>query len=150
HCRSNLRLLQLHFHSGPLARNRTVEALVMYHRSGHARVGRQHVCIVTETYPPEINGVAMTLERWVKGLRSQGHAVSIVRPRQGVELAARSDPRTTLVDGLPLPGYRGLHIGLPAGALLRRRWSERRPDAVYVATEGFLGWSAVSAARRLG
>ncbi|HKA34823.1 MAG TPA: glycosyltransferase, partial [Candidatus Binatia bacterium] len=121
----------------------------MYERSEQPRVGRRHVCIVTETYPPEINGVAMTLERWVKGLRSQGHAVSIVRPRQSPDLAARdNDPWTTLVPGLPLPGYRGLRIGLPAGALLRRRWTERRPDAVYVATEGFLGWSAVSAARR--
>ena len=31
-----------------------------------------------------------------------------------------------------------------------RRWSDRRPDAIYVATEGPLGWSAVRAAKRLG
>jgi glycosyltransferase involved in cell wall biosynthesis len=32
---------------------------------------------------------------------------------------------------------------------LRRHWRRDPPDAVYVATEGPLGWSAVSAARRL-
>ena len=43
---------------------------------------QRHICIVTETYPPEVNGVAMTLARLVEGLRTQGHAVSVVRPRQ--------------------------------------------------------------------
>src|SRR5690606_1063572 len=44
----------------------------------------------------------------------------------------------------------GLHFGLPAPRRLRQHWSERSPDAVYVATEGPLGLSAVAAARRLG
>src|SRR5262249_59276630 len=54
-----------------------------------------------------------------------------------------------LFPGLPLPVYKGLRFGLPAGHRLRRYWTERRPDVVYVATEGPLGWSAVSVARRL-
>ena len=37
---------------------------------------------MTETYPPEINGVALTLAHLVNGLRQQGHTVSVVRPRQ--------------------------------------------------------------------
>ena len=40
--------------------------------------------------------------------------------------------------------------GLPATATLRRQWRQARPDAVYVATEGPLGWSALRAARQLG
>jgi glycosyltransferase involved in cell wall biosynthesis len=40
-------------------------------------------------------------------------------------------------------------MGLPAGARLHERWRRRPPDAIYVATEGPLGWSAVRAARRL-
>ena len=56
----------------------------------------------------------------------------------------------TLVRGVPLPGYCGLRAGLPAGGRLRECWTERRPDVVYVATEGPLGWSAVRTARRLG
>jgi glycosyltransferase involved in cell wall biosynthesis len=51
---------------------------------------------------------------------------------------------------MPVPGYPGLRFGLPAGSLLRRLWAERRPDAVYVATEGPLGYSAVSSAKALG
>jgi len=109
---------------------------------------RRHVCVVTETYPPEINGVALTLERLVRELRARGHAVSVVRPRQGV--ADDADRETTLVRGLPVPGYHHVRVGLPAGQVLRTRWTARRPDVVYVATEGPLGWSAVRVARRLG
>jgi hypothetical protein len=40
----------------------------------------RHICFVTETYPPEINGVALTLARLVKGLATRGRSVSVVRP----------------------------------------------------------------------
>jgi glycosyltransferase involved in cell wall biosynthesis len=53
------------------------------------------------------------------------------------------------VRGLPLPGYKGLQFGLPAGRLLRSCWTRHRPDVVYVATEGPLGWSAICNTRRL-
>lgn len=49
----------------------------------------------------------------------------------------------TLAPSLPLPGYEGLRFGLPANRLLRQNWTRQRPDAVYVATEGPLGWLAV-------
>jgi len=109
------------------------------------------VCIVTETFPPEVNGVTLTLGHLVRGLRARGHRVSLVRPRQpGVDRAGDPvDPEVTLVPGLALPGYAAVRMGLPAGARLRARWGHRPPDAVYVATEGPLGWSAVRAARRL-
>ena len=112
---------------------------------------QRHICIVTETYPPEVNGVAMTLARLVEGIRTQGHAVSIVRPRQGRSDSPgdRGDPTVTVVRGLPLPGYKGTHVGWPARGLLHGCWTHRRPDVVYVATEGPLGWSAVRTARRL-
>jgi glycosyltransferase involved in cell wall biosynthesis len=116
------------------------------------RGDRRHVCVVTETYAPEINGVALTLGHLVDGLRARGHVVSVVRPRQRVaDTAVTSpDPAVTLVRGVPLPGYEALRFGLPAGARLRVNWSSRRPDVVYVATEGPLGWSAVRTARLLG
>jgi hypothetical protein len=110
---------------------------------------QRHISIVTETYAPEINGVALTLGRWVEGLRLQGYFVSIFRPRQNSD-PSPCDSALTLVPGLPLPGYKGLRFGLPAGRTLRRSWSQHRPDVVYVATEGPLGCSAVSAAQRLG
>ncbi|MGB7950219.1 MAG: glycosyltransferase family 1 protein [Candidatus Binatia bacterium] len=111
----------------------------------------RHVCIVTETYPPEVNGVALTLSHLAAGMRLRGHTVSIVCPRQRKvdKLHYRSDDRVTRVPGLPLPGYRGLQIGLPVGGRLRDCWSDRRPNVVYVATQGPLGWSAVRTARDL-
>jgi glycosyltransferase involved in cell wall biosynthesis len=111
----------------------------------------QNICVVTETYPPEINGVALTVARLVSGLIDRGHSVSVVRPNQRLSGGFDSGicSEATLVRGLPLPGYRGLQFGLPAGRLLLRAWRTSTPDAVYVATEGPLGWSAVRAARRL-
>lgn len=119
--------------------------------SDNRRSSRQHICIVTETFPPEVNGVALTLSHLVKGLREHGHTVSIVRPRQRkVDNCGNGDSSTTLVCGLPLLGYKGLQFGLPAGRMLRNIWSKCRPDVVYIATEGPLGWSTVCAAEQLG
>jgi glycosyltransferase involved in cell wall biosynthesis len=108
--------------------------------------------VVTETYPPEVNGVAMTLGRMVQGLLARGHRVSLTRPRQHDGDAPANVPRltTTLVRGLPIPGYAGLRFGLPAPRLLRRQWRAERPDVVQVVTEGPLGASAIAAARALG
>ena len=110
---------------------------------------RRHICVVSETYSPQVNGVALTLSHLVKGLQELGHRVSIVRPRQHKSDSCGLDSSVTVVAGLPLPGYKGLQFGLPAGALLQQVWMRNRPDVVYVATEGPLGWSAVGVARRL-
>lgn len=104
--------------------------------------------IVSETYPPEVNGVALTVQSLEQGLRALGHTVELVRPRQDAD---RTDSDgTMLVRGAALPRYPGLKFGLPATQRLTRHWQQTRPDAIYVATEGPLGWSAVRAARRLG
>jgi glycosyltransferase involved in cell wall biosynthesis len=51
---------------------------------------------------------------------------------------------------MPLPRYPGLRMGLPAGGALARAFRERRPDLVHVVTEGPLGLSALTVARRMG
>lgn len=104
--------------------------------------------IVTETYPPEVNGVALTIGGLESGLRARGHEVSIVRPRQAVDGAQK--PHEMLVRGAPLPRYPGLRFGFPATRKLTAVWRNAAPDAIYIATEGPLGWSALRAARRLG
>lgn len=104
--------------------------------------------IVTETYPPEINGVALTVQGLEQGLRRRGHDVEVVRPRQAATQAAA--PHELLVRGLTVPRYPGMQFGLPAGRHLRRHWSRHRPDALYIATEGPLGYSALRTAMRLG
>jgi glycosyltransferase involved in cell wall biosynthesis len=108
-----------------------------------------HIELVTETYPPDVNGVALTVQALEHGLRQQGHAVGIVRPQRDDE-SPRPDPGLLLVEGAPIPRYPGLRFGLPAGKRLAARWMAQRPDAVYIATEGPLGWSALRACRRLG
>lgn len=109
-----------------------------------------HVAIVTETYPPEVNGVALTIERLERGLDEAGHRVSLIRPRQREDAASAGRSAELLVGGAPIPRYPELRFGFPAGRRLRSRWQQDRPDAVYVATEGPLGWSALGTARRLG
>jgi glycosyltransferase involved in cell wall biosynthesis len=107
--------------------------------------------IVTETYPPEVNGVALTVQGLEQGLRGRGHEVSLVRPRQADEdVGATGKPHELLVRGAPLPRYPGLRLGMPATRKLTAHWQKTRPDAIYVATEGPLGWSALRAARKLG
>jgi glycosyltransferase involved in cell wall biosynthesis len=108
--------------------------------------------MITETYPPEINGVANTMRHLVEGLEGRGHRVQLVRPRQPGESAGggKSRPTEALVPGLPIPGYHGLRFGLPVYWRLRRLWRKTPPDAVYIATQGPLGRAALNGARILG
>lgn len=108
-----------------------------------------HVAIVTETYPPEVNGVALTVRNMEFGLRSAGLRTSIVRPRQPSDVDGELSDGQTLVRGASLPRYPGLQFGWPAGRRLRRLWTTHRPDVAYVATEGPLGWSALRTANAL-
>ncbi|WP_252274434.1 glycosyltransferase family 4 protein [Pseudomonas subflava] len=108
-----------------------------------------HIALVSETFPPEVNGVANTLGRLCQGLRERGHRLQLVRPRQADE-APRSDEELLLTRGWPVPGYAGLQWGQSSQHKLLRRWQRNRPDVLYIATEGPLGLSALRAARRLG
>lgn len=108
------------------------------------------LALVTETYPPEINGVAMTLSQLVGGLRDKGHQVQVVRPLQaGEEEIERASAEELTVFGLPIPRYPDLRFGLPSRNRLIHAWQKRRPDIVHVATEGPLGLSAIRAAKAL-
>lgn len=106
--------------------------------------------IVTETYPPEINGVALTVHHLAAGLAARGHSIDLIRPRQPESHADERGIDAFEVPGIGLPRYPGLRLGLPAGRQLLQRWLQQRPDAIYVATEGPLGWSAMRAAGQLG
>ena len=109
------------------------------------------VALVTETYPPEVNGVAATLARVADGLRQRGHQLQLVRPRQtdGETGAGEAGFAEVLMRGLSIPRYPQLKMGLPARHALLRLWAPQRPDVVHIVTEGPLGWSALQAARHL-
>ena len=109
------------------------------------------VALVTETWPPEVNGVSLTVARLARGLMARGHRLQLLRPRRD----AADQPREAGMDevlflGLPIPRYAELRMGLPARRALLRLWRRARPDVVHIATEGPLGWSALRAARELG
>lgn len=108
------------------------------------------LALVTETWPPEINGVAMTLGRLVESVRRRGHMIEVVRPRQPSDDRGSRPGECLLRDSLPVPNYAGLRLGLPCGGVLAARWRRQRPDLVHVATEGPLGMSAVRTATAMG
>ena len=109
------------------------------------------IAVVTETYPPEINGVAITIGRMVAGLQQRQHQVQLIRPRQGELDHPASGPNfeEVLQQGVAIPRYESLKMGLPAKQALLRLWTVKRPDLVHIVTEGPLGWSALAAATKL-
>ena len=110
------------------------------------------LAIVTETFPPEVNGVAMTFRVIARELAQRGHQVTVFRPKRN-DLSASGqtfDYTEVQMPGMPIPGYPLLRLGLPARRRLVRHWKSDRPDLVHVVTEGPLGASAVSAARAMG
>ena len=114
----------------------------------------RRLAVVTETYPPEVNGVAMSMARVVDGLNRRNHDVQLIRPRQPAKMAAAPLSAKPTVDevltkGLPVPLYPNLRMGVPSKRALVKLWSLRRPDVVHIATEGPLGWSALQAAQHL-
>lgn len=108
------------------------------------------IALISETFPPEVNGVANTLGRLCAGLQARGHCLQVVRPRQTCDPAPGGEEHVLLTRGWPLPGYAGLQWGQSALHKLLRSWKRQRPDVLYIATEGPLGLSALRAARRLG
>ena len=87
------------------------------------------IALVTETYPPDINGVAHTVSKIVEGLRARGHELMLVRPRNHSDHEAAVDSRyqEVLVRGAPIPMYKQLRMGLPAQGALQKLWLKQRP-----------------------
>ncbi len=109
------------------------------------------IAVVTETWPPEVNGVAVTLAKLVQGLCRRNHDVQLVRPKQVKNEIPLHNLgfEEVLMRGMPIPRYPELKLGLPSKKNLVKAWTLRRPDVVHIATEGPLGWSALQAAKVL-
>jgi glycosyltransferase involved in cell wall biosynthesis len=106
--------------------------------------GPLHIEVVSDTFPGDINGVAMTLGTLCGELRRRGHRVEVLRPGKP------QGPHETGLPWWPLPGYWEIKVGAPWPGWLRRRWKRERPDAVYIAIESPLGYAALRAAGVLG
>jgi len=109
------------------------------------------IAVVTETWPPEVNGVALTLSKLINQLSLRRHTIQLIRPRQDKHDTANDHAGWSelLLRGLPIPRYPQLKLGFPSKKSLIKAWSIKRPDLVHIATEGPLGWSALQAARVL-
>ncbi len=121
------------------------------------------IAIVTETYAPEINGVAHTMRHVVETLLRHGHAVELTRPRQASDEkpsmvgdhASADAPMPQpnfdlrLVRGQAIPRYSELQLGLARPHTFVKQWRKVRPNVVHIVTEGPLGWAALIAAQRL-
>ncbi len=138
------------------------------------------IAVVTETYAPEINGVALTVQSYVENLIALGHQVLLTRPRpqstttQSIQtpfansfagahdinsqttslanIGSASENRLieSFVRAGKVPRYSGIQFGMPSFQSLKKLWVMHRPDVIYVATEGPLGWAAISVAKKLG
>ncbi|BBI47912.1 hypothetical protein HORIV_03330 [Vreelandella olivaria] len=73
----------------------------------------------------------------------------MIRPRPRSAGNATGINRELQVQRFALPGYTDVQVGLVRPATLRRFWRQHRPDIIYVATQGPLGWAARQAARQL-
>ena len=106
--------------------------------------------LVSETFYPETNGVAMTLHRLALELVARDISVAVIRPQQKGDGTSRpQQPYCEQVRGVPIPSYPELRFGFATTAFFKRLWLEDRPSVVHVATEGPLGFFAIRAARAL-
>jgi hypothetical protein len=90
-----------------------------------------HIALVTETYPPEINGVAMTLSRWVAGLHARGHSLEIWRPQPRPDSPPQLNGTLTehRMPGFSIHMYPDLRLGRPSAERLTARRSARASRA---------------------
>ena len=112
------------------------------------------VAIITESFPPDINGVAHTVQRVAELLARFGHHPLVIAPqpprnrRPGEEEDEFPYP-VVRVPAAPLPGYPGFRLGLP-GTRVRAALIRHQPDIVHLASPVFLGAHGAAVARRLG
>jgi glycosyltransferase involved in cell wall biosynthesis len=97
--------------------------------------------LVSETFPPDVNGVAKTLGRLVDTFHIRGHAVEVVRPRRRTERYSRQQ-----VGAFALPFYPEVRVGLTTRAAIRSLIRKFKPNLMHIATPGPLGIASLMAA----
>jgi glycosyltransferase involved in cell wall biosynthesis len=109
-----------------------------------------NVMIVSDTFPPDINGVARTLQTLARGLARLGHRVQVLTTTDGaLSENAAHDVVVRKVPAVPMPGYDGIRMGLVTRGGMEQKMREHQTDAMYVAVESLMGLNAVRAARLL-
>lgn len=105
------------------------------------------LALFTDTYAPQVNGVARTLERLVAEVRARGGDVEIftaddpgAQPRSGVHR----------YESIPFWGYPQLRLAAPRRAAVTVALRRFRPDIVHAATPFGVGLAGRSAAQAIG
>lgn len=86
------------------------------------------ICIVTDAWHPQVNGVVRTLFTTVGELKKLGHDVTVIGPDQ--------------FKTYPLPTYKEIRVALFPGNQLALKLDALDPDCIHIATEGPLGLAA--------
>ncbi|MDK1474768.1 glycosyltransferase family 1 protein [Streptomyces sp. 549] len=109
------------------------------------------VALVTESYPPDVNGVAHCAVQTARHLVRRGHDVLVVAPAPapGTDLPQDGPAPVVHIPSLPLPGYPQVRVALP-GRRLRAALAAHRPDVVHLAGPFVLGVRGMAVAARLG
>jgi phosphatidylinositol alpha 1,6-mannosyltransferase len=109
------------------------------------------IAIITESFPPDVNGVAHSVVRIAEHLVGRGHNVMVVAPAPSSATRAVTGAhpyRVVRVPSVPVPRYRSFRLGLPlprlADALV-----EHAPDLVHMASPFLLGARGVALAEQL-
>ncbi|RLV49098.1 glycosyltransferase family 1 protein [Nocardioides mangrovicus] len=105
------------------------------------------ICVVTESFLPQVNGVANSVRHVVDRLGATGHQALVVAPGPGPREYAGAE--VVRVRSLALPGYQEFPLGLP-GSAVERAMARFAPDVVHLASPVALGVTGQRAARRLG
>ncbi|MGV9238874.1 glycosyltransferase family 4 protein [Streptomyces nigra] len=109
------------------------------------------VVIVTESFPPDVNGVAHCALQTARHLVERGHSPVVVAPAPapGTRPDAPAPCPVVHVPSLPLPGYPQVRVALPSRRLAATL-AEHRADVVHLASPFVLGVRGMAAAARLG
>ncbi|MEV0451492.1 glycosyltransferase family 1 protein [Streptomyces sp. NPDC050600] len=111
------------------------------------------VVIVTESFPPDVNGVAHCAQQTALHLVRRGHTPLVVAPALGALAATGPDADAPCpvvrVPSLPLPGYPQVRVALPSRRVAAAI-AEHRAEIVHLASPFVLGVRGMSAAARLG
>lgn len=105
------------------------------------------IAIVTETWPPELNGVALSLLQICKGLQKSGHKILLIRPNQNEVCNDFSPNKECLVNGQLIPKYSQMQFGWPQYRKVSKALDDFMPDLVHVVTEGPLGLAVLQSAK---
>lgn len=109
------------------------------------------IAVITETFEPDINGVARSLRMTLAGLLKMGWQIDLHCLQGSGEAFAAQFPGVRLIPhrGFALPFYQDVRLGFTRPGYWGRQWREQPVDLVYVITEGPLGFSAIRTARRM-